>query len=116
MVDKSFPAPRNPAPWTAASHGRHGCSLDGRLVSGIRRPVTSDDQGASPIIAQGSKTLSGKQVAFDAEMTAIEDNTWSSTQTRSAPSRGPATPAPAQANGQPWPFAPRSPPLSKQGG
>jgi hypothetical protein len=35
--------------------------------------ITSDDQGAGPIFDQGSKTLKGKQVAFDAEITAIEE-------------------------------------------
>jgi ribonuclease HI len=35
--------------------------------------IISDDQGAGPAIDQGSKTLKGKQVAFDAEITAIEE-------------------------------------------
>jgi hypothetical protein len=35
--------------------------------------ITEDDQGASIAIAQGSKTLPTRQVAFDAEMTAIEE-------------------------------------------
>jgi len=35
--------------------------------------VTQDDQGAGPIIAQGFKTLKVRQVAFDAEITVIEE-------------------------------------------
>jgi hypothetical protein len=33
--------------------------------------ITSDGQGVGPAIDQGSKTLKDKQVAFDAEITAI---------------------------------------------
>jgi hypothetical protein len=35
--------------------------------------ITEDDQGASTAIAQSSKTLPGRKVAFDAEITAIEE-------------------------------------------
>ena len=34
--------------------------------------VTTDDAGAGPAIAQGSRTLGNRQVAFDAEVAAIE--------------------------------------------
>jgi hypothetical protein len=50
--------------------------LDRRFLPEICRPrwvIADDDQGAGPIIDQGSKTLTGKQVAFDTEMIAIEE-------------------------------------------
>ena len=34
--------------------------------------ITMDDKGAGPTIAQGPKTLGNRQVAFDAEVAAIE--------------------------------------------
>jgi ribonuclease HI len=44
-----------------------------RKSAGLGWVITSDDQGAGPVINQGSKTLKGKQVAFDAEVIAIEE-------------------------------------------
>jgi hypothetical protein len=38
--------------------------------AGLGWVITEDDQGGGSIIDQGSKTLTGKQVAFDAEITA----------------------------------------------
>ena len=34
--------------------------------------ITPDDMGAGPVISQGSKTLGGRQTAFDAEAVATE--------------------------------------------
>jgi ribonuclease HI len=40
---------------------------------GLGWVIAKDDQGAGAVVAQGSKTLPGEQVAFDAEITAIEE-------------------------------------------
>jgi hypothetical protein len=51
-------------PWTEGSF---------RKTAGLGWIITEDNQGAGPVIDQGSKTLPGKQVAFDAEITVIEE-------------------------------------------
>jgi hypothetical protein len=49
--------------------------LDRWVLQEIRRLGlgSQDDLGAGPIIYQGSKTLPGKQVTFDTDITAIEE-------------------------------------------
>jgi hypothetical protein len=42
-----------------------------RLSAGLGWTATEDDNGNGPVIAQGSSTLRGLQVAFDAEVAAI---------------------------------------------
>jgi len=44
-----------------------------RKSAGFGWIATADDKGAGDVIAQGSQTLKGHQVAFDAEIAAIED-------------------------------------------
>jgi ribonuclease HI len=44
-----------------------------RKSTGLGWVITSDNQGAGPVIDQGSKTLKGKRVAFGTEIIAIEE-------------------------------------------
>ena len=46
--------------------------LDGRLLQTVGWVITVDEEGAGEVIAQGSESLGTRQMAFDAEITAIE--------------------------------------------
>ena len=59
---------QNPTP--ATCHAWTDGSL--RKSAGFGWVITTDDKGAGPAIAQGSRTLGNRQVAFDAEVAAIE--------------------------------------------
>ena len=76
-MERSSPTPRlrtiwvgrrNPTP--ATCHAWTDGSF--RKSAGFGWLTTADDAGAGPAIAQGSKTLGNRQVAFDAEVVAIE--------------------------------------------
>ena len=78
QVEPSSPTPRlrtlwvgrqNPAP-TVTCHAWTDGSL--RRSAGFGWLITADDKGAGPAIAQGSRSLGNRQVAFDAEVAAIE--------------------------------------------
>jgi len=43
-----------------------------RESAGFGWVITRDDTGSDPLVAQGAKTLGGRQTAFDAEIAAIE--------------------------------------------
>jgi hypothetical protein len=69
-VEKSAPAPRTTvSPNRSTDHAWTDGSF--RKSADLGWVTTDDDQGAGPVLAQGSRTLRGKQVAFDAEITAI---------------------------------------------
>jgi hypothetical protein len=102
-------AKANSQTWHAWTDGSY------REAAGLGWLITEDQKGGGPVIAQGARNLGGQQTAFDAELSAIEQavrwflaqrrgppiDTWSFTQTRQVPLRGPPTPGRDQARPQP---------------
>jgi len=43
-----------------------------RKTAGLRWPITRDDKGSGPVVAQGSRSLGPRETAFDAGVAAIE--------------------------------------------
>jgi hypothetical protein len=74
-VEEFSPAPRDSWLWISPAGPAVHAWTDGsfRKSAGLGRVIIEDDQGAGTVIAQGSKTLPGRQVAFDAEITVIEE-------------------------------------------
>jgi len=77
-VERSSPRPRKRTPWLRSTSRRalHAWT-DGsfRTSAGLDWVVTADGGGAGNIVAKGNKYLGIRQMAFNAEITGIEEAT-----------------------------------------